>query len=118
MQALAQAPKTIAFPVGYTFYNLRPFSTPVGTAVTLVGLILILIFSFIFIMAWAGVRDIIVPFLTLRSLLVMRILVPMIMYIYLSLIFAMVSQSSDMQTNFFAPSLLRCAILCVRTNSS
>ncbi|KAJ9092723.1 hypothetical protein QFC19_008648 [Naganishia cerealis] len=43
VQALASAPRTVTPAVSYTSYNLRPFSNPVATAVTLVGQIYMLI---------------------------------------------------------------------------
>lgn len=89
---LARAPQTLTPAVAYTSHNLRPYSVPVATAVTLVGMILLLVFSFIFIMAWSGARDaLLAPWLTTRALIVAKVAVPMIAYVYLSLVYSMVS---------------------------
>jgi len=58
MNALAQAPTTVSSPVYYTLNNLRPYSQPVANAITLVGLIYMLIFSFIITMTGDAVRTI------------------------------------------------------------
>lgn len=121
IQALASAPRTVTPAVFYTTRNLRPFSTPVATAVTLVGQIYMLIiriifdtaslmekltlalspfvfrrlfnsyFTFVFAMAFNAVREIIGPKLKLKSYLIFRIVVPIVVYAWLSLNLAMVS---------------------------
>lgn len=45
-------------PVFYTLFNLRPYNQPVATAITLVGLIYMLIFAFVITMTLGAVRDI------------------------------------------------------------
>lgn len=45
LQALVNAPQTLSPGVAYQPHNLRVFSTPVATAVTLVGQIYMLIIS-------------------------------------------------------------------------
>jgi hypothetical protein len=58
MTALAQAPSTVSNAVHYTLNNLRPYNQPVATAITLVGLIYMLIFAFIITMTGDAVRSI------------------------------------------------------------
>jgi hypothetical protein len=58
MNLLAQAPTTVTNGLSYTLNNLRPYNQPVAQAITLVGLIYMLIFSFVVTMVGAGVRDI------------------------------------------------------------
>ncbi|KAJ9105193.1 hypothetical protein QFC20_004328 [Naganishia adeliensis] len=121
IQALASAPRTVTPGVSYTTRNLRPFSTPVATAVTLVGQIYMLIiritfntalsmdkltlalspfllrrllnsyFTFVFAMAFNAVREIIGPKLRLKSYLIFRLAVPIIVYAWLSLNLAMIN---------------------------
>jgi hypothetical protein len=47
MENLARAPLTINPAVSYTMNNLRPYNQPVASAITLVGLIYMLIFAVI-----------------------------------------------------------------------
>lgn len=58
MTLLAQAPGTIVQPVYFTMNNVRPYNQPVATAITLVGAIYLLIFSFIVTMTLFPVREI------------------------------------------------------------
>jgi len=58
MTNLAQAPTTVSQPVSYTLFNLRPYNQPVAAAITLVGLIYMLIFAFIITMTNNAVREI------------------------------------------------------------
>lgn len=51
LNLVAQAPTTLTAPISYAFENIRPFNQPVATAITLVGLIYMLIFAFITCMA-------------------------------------------------------------------
>lgn len=60
-------------------------------------------FTFVFAMAFNAVREIIGPKLTLKSYLIFRLLVPVVVYAWLSLNLAMVS----------APSTLPCMVLTV-----
>jgi hypothetical protein len=50
MENLARAPLTINPAVSYTMNNLRPYNQPVASAITLVGLIYMLIFAVIMTM--------------------------------------------------------------------
>jgi hypothetical protein len=58
MNLLAQAPTTVTNSVYFTMVNLRPYSQPVAQAITLVGLIYMLIFSFIITMNNNAAREI------------------------------------------------------------
>jgi hypothetical protein len=88
---LAQAPSTLSAPVGYTPVNLRPYDQPVAQAITLVGLIYMLIFSFICTMANNGAREIISPYLTNRAYIAYRLISPFVLYFFLSFFFAMIN---------------------------
>lgn len=88
---LAQAPSTLSSPVGYHTVNLRPYNQPVASALTLVGLIYMLIFSFICTMANNGAREVISPYLTNRAYIAYRLIAPLILYLPLSFFFAMIS---------------------------
>jgi hypothetical protein len=58
MTLLAQAPSTIVNPVYFTMNNIRPYNQPVAQAITLVGAIYLLIFSFIVTMVLFPIREI------------------------------------------------------------
>ncbi|KAK4686647.1 hypothetical protein P7C73_g3478, partial [Tremellales sp. Uapishka_1] len=88
---LAAAPTTISSSVGYTMVNLRPYDQPVAAAITLVGLIYMLIFAFTITMANNGCREIIAPYLTTPSYLKYRIFVPLALYAVVSFFFAMIN---------------------------
>ncbi|WVR09756.1 hypothetical protein IAU60_006832 [Kwoniella sp. DSM 27419] len=91
MNLLAQAPSAIVQPIYYELLNLRPYNQPVATAITLVGLIYMLIFAFIICMSGNAVREIIGPFMTTRSYIIYRIVAPMSMYAIISFFFAMIN---------------------------
>ncbi|WWD00523.1 hypothetical protein V866_007440 [Kwoniella sp. B9012] len=91
INALAAAPTTVSNPVWYTLFNLRPYNQPVAQAITLVGLIYMLIFSFIITMSNNAVREIIAPFLTTRAYLIYRIVAPLCLYFVISFFFAMIN---------------------------
>jgi hypothetical protein len=58
MGLVAQAPGTVTLPVSFTMINLRPYNQAVASAITLVGLIYMLIFAFIITMTNNAVREI------------------------------------------------------------
>ncbi|GMK57815.1 hypothetical protein CspeluHIS016_0406490 [Cutaneotrichosporon spelunceum] len=87
----AAPPSTLSDAVGWHIVNLRPYNQPVAQAITLVGLIYMLIFSFICTMANSGAREVISPYLTNRAYISYRIIAPLTLYLILSLFFAMVS---------------------------
>ncbi|KDQ16744.1 hypothetical protein BOTBODRAFT_144484 [Botryobasidium botryosum FD-172 SS1] len=90
MNLLAVAPQTVVTPVSYTMINLRPYSTPIAIAVTVVGQIFLIIFAFIVTMANFGLRAQIAPYLTMRSYLLLRCVVPIIAYIPVSFSYTMI----------------------------
>ncbi|KAF9510508.1 hypothetical protein BS47DRAFT_1300079 [Hydnum rufescens UP504] len=92
MQALATAPLTIFSPFSYGTLNLRPYTcSSRGGAVTVIGMILILVFGFVISMAGYQVRMPLEPFLTYKSLVILRVVAPLLVYIPLSFACAMVS---------------------------
>lgn len=91
LQLLAQAPQTLSAPIGFHPVNLRPYDQPVAQAITLVGLIYMLIFSFICTMANNGAREIISPYLTNRAYIAYRLISPFVLYFPLSFFFSMIS---------------------------
>lgn len=111
MTLLGQAPDTIVQPVYFTMNNVRPYNQPVATAITLVGAIYLLIFSFIVTMTLFPVREIMYvdpllsfhsvtsrpadhassPFMTTKAYIAFRLIVPPIIYIPVGLLFAMVT---------------------------
>ncbi|CAE6527088.1 unnamed protein product [Rhizoctonia solani] len=91
LQAVTSAPQTLTSGVWWTIENLRPYNAPVATALTLVGQIYLCIFAFILTMSNDAARGILGPFLRLRSYLILRLAVPLVLYLPLSLSFAMVS---------------------------
>ncbi|KZT34384.1 hypothetical protein SISSUDRAFT_1052885 [Sistotremastrum suecicum HHB10207 ss-3] len=91
IEALARAPLTISGSVAWKWVNLRPYNAPVAQAVTLVGQIYLCIFGFIITMANDAARAHISPYLKLSSYLILRIAVPLLAYIPLSLSYAMIN---------------------------
>jgi hypothetical protein len=55
---LAQAPTTVHNSVYFTLTDIRPYDQPVAQAITLVGLIQLLIFAFVITMNNNAVREI------------------------------------------------------------
>lgn len=96
VQLLAQAPQTISPGVSWNMVNLRPYTTPAALAVTLVGNIFLTIFAFVMTMAHAAARAIIAPRLRLSSYLVLRVAVPFMTYLPLSLSYTLVNVAFDM----------------------
>ncbi|WVQ98009.1 hypothetical protein IAU59_005129 [Kwoniella sp. CBS 9459] len=91
LNLLAQAPTTLSQPVWYTIHNLRPYDQPVATAITLVGLIYMLIFAFVITMSNNAVREIIAPFMTTGHYIAYRLVAPMCLYAIISFFFAMIN---------------------------
>ncbi|THH26331.1 hypothetical protein EUX98_g7852 [Antrodiella citrinella] len=91
IQMLSIAPQTISPAIDFTEVNLRPYTTPAALAVTLVGNIFLVIFGFFTVVANNHARTLIAPSLNLGSYLAMRVLVPLAMYIPLSLSFNLIS---------------------------
>jgi len=77
--------------VNFAYTNIRPYFATNVAAVTTVGFVLILIFSFLLTMANAAMRAILAPHLTIKSYVLLRIAAPLLAYIPLSLSFATVT---------------------------
>ncbi|TYJ57462.1 hypothetical protein B9479_001779 [Cryptococcus floricola] len=90
MALLGQAPSTISNSVWFTMNNVRPYDQTVGTAITLLGLIFLLIFSFIMTLTNNATREIIGPYLTTPSFLLYRLIAPVTLYLPLSFFFSLV----------------------------
>lgn len=91
VQALARAPGTLVAPISYHPANLRPYNQPVATAITLVGLIYMLIFSFTVTMTNNACREIIAPYMTTGHYIAYRLIMPLVLYLPLSFFFAMIN---------------------------
>ena len=90
-QLLARAPQTIASPLVLTPRDIRPYDTPVAIACLFVGLIYLCILAFNVTMANMGMRMSLQPFLRFRSLVAMRIFVPLVCYIFISLMISLIN---------------------------
>lgn len=86
-----QAPQTLAGAVATKYINLRPWDEPVSIAPTFVGLIYAMILAFNITMGNFGMRQGIQRQLRFRSLVLMRLLVPMVAYLILSCMFSMIN---------------------------
>ncbi|KAG8945903.1 hypothetical protein FRC03_001598 [Tulasnella sp. 419] len=110
IQFASQAPQTLSQPFWFTLDNVRPYTAPVAGAVLLIGSIYICIFSYVWLfprisaasanpsttrfivtLTNAAAREIIGPFLTTKSYIIMRIVVPLCAYLPLSFSYAMIS---------------------------
>ena len=47
LQLLSRAPQTLSQPIWYTLFNVRPYTAQVASAITLVGHIYVIIFSYV-----------------------------------------------------------------------
>jgi len=109
LQLLSRAPQTLSQPIWYTMSNVRPYTAQVASAITLVGHIYVIIFAyaplplqnthpcahrvsrFFVSMSSAGAREIIGPYLNTASLIRLRIISPLLIYLPVSLIYGMIS---------------------------
>ncbi|KIM91852.1 hypothetical protein PILCRDRAFT_761064 [Piloderma croceum F 1598] len=98
---LSQAPSLVTQPLGYTIDNLRPFDIPVAAAVDFVGLIYLLILSFIIAAQQLNARlqSGIQRRLRMKSLLILRIVAPIITYFWISLMYSALSQAFNVPFN-------------------
>jgi hypothetical protein len=85
------APQTISGPVASSYINLRPWNHSVAIAPTYVGLIYAMILAFNVTMANFAMRQGIQRKLRFKSLVMMRIFVPMTSYIFISLMFSLLN---------------------------
>ncbi|KAF8585956.1 hypothetical protein K439DRAFT_1409463 [Ramaria rubella] len=90
---LSNAPGVVTQPMYYTLVNLRPFDVFAASAADFVGLIYLLIISFLITNLNFGARmeTGLARHLTLRSLIQVRIVSAVGIYFFLSLIFALLS---------------------------
>ncbi|KAA1474307.1 hypothetical protein DENSPDRAFT_803883 [Dentipellis sp. KUC8613] len=90
----ATAPNVLLQPAFYTLYNTRPFDFPVAAAVDFVGLIYLLILSFMFTMFNQSGRteaSHLQDRLALGPLLVYRAIIPTIAYFFISCFYSLLS---------------------------
>ncbi|KAI5474766.1 response to drug-related protein [Pseudohyphozyma bogoriensis] len=81
----------LAVPFGQSTYNLRPLNAYAGIAATTIGMIYLLIFTFLVTAAWNGARMAVEPRLKLSHLIALRLLVPITGYLFISLSVALIS---------------------------
>ncbi|KAF8153412.1 hypothetical protein B0H34DRAFT_800617 [Crassisporium funariophilum] len=89
---MATSPQTVVSPISYRIVNLVPFSQPVASAVSFVGLIYLLILSF-FIMIGSGARQAsgIDEILRYRSIVALRLISSFVAYFFLSLFYSLLN---------------------------
>ncbi|KAI0311955.1 hypothetical protein OF83DRAFT_1166149 [Amylostereum chailletii] len=88
------SPQVLTQPAFYTTNNLRPFDVPVATAVSFVGLIYLLILSFLIAVRFFLLRIDVTHLedrLSLPWLVAMRIVNPVIVYFFVSAFYALIS---------------------------
>ncbi|KZW01003.1 hypothetical protein EXIGLDRAFT_761285 [Exidia glandulosa HHB12029] len=90
---LGTAPQALTAPLGYTVRDLRPFDVPVAAAVDFVGLIYLLIISFLLTLLNYNARAAsrLDTLLNLRSLILIRLIVPFAMYFAVSWFYSFIS---------------------------
>jgi len=101
-QLLANAPSIVTRPVDFAVINLRPFDVSVATAIDFVGLIYLLIIAFISALLNTNIRQLasgVERRLTLRSLLAVRLIVPLVVYFIVSLFYSLVSVAFQVSFN-------------------
>ncbi|KAI0256100.1 hypothetical protein BJV78DRAFT_1385015 [Lactifluus subvellereus] len=99
---LVNAPRLVSQPISYTVINTRPFDVPVATAVDFVGLIYLLILSFIVAMAHYAARvhaTHLEDRLTFKWLIIIRVVNPIIMYFFISCFFSLLSLAFQVPFN-------------------
>ncbi|VDC07685.1 unnamed protein product [Peniophora sp. CBMAI 1063] len=103
----AQAPSILTLPIGFTERNLRPFDVPVATAVEFVGLIYLLVISFILSLIHWGARveaTHLEDHLSFTSLIAARIVNPFIIYFFMTLFYALISRGFQAPfSRFYGP---------------
>ncbi|KAL5522259.1 hypothetical protein ACEPAF_2116 [Sanghuangporus sanghuang] len=99
LNSIAQAPQTITPGVAFEVRNVRPYTTPEAQAPLLVGQIYICIFAFMMTMAHSTARSFISDYLTLPSYLILRIVTPLLIYLPLSLSYALISVAFKLPFN-------------------
>ncbi|KAH9485395.1 Nitrosoguanidine resistance protein SNG1 [Psilocybe cubensis] len=91
----AVSPNILTRPIYFTVQNLRPFDVPVATAVTFIGLIYLLILSFIVVNSGILARGVsgMERKLTTASLIRIRIASPILIYFVLSLAYTVLTRA-------------------------
>lgn len=105
VQLCRYAPQVVYEPVGLELRNLRPFDVPVATAANLLGLIYLTIFAFVFttINYQAQRQSGLYHKLSLPALLMLRALAPILIYLWLSLAYCLVSLTFQVPFSRFIP---------------
>ncbi|KAE8226321.1 hypothetical protein CF319_g1067 [Tilletia indica] len=91
LEAVERAPQTLVTPVIVTAQNLRAWDQTVATAPTFVGLIYVVILALNVTLGNFGMRQAIQGKLKLSSMIAMRIIIPVIVYLFLSFQYAMLN---------------------------
>lgn len=86
-----RAPQLVSSPIAASYFNVRPWSASVSIAPTFVGLIYAMILAFNVTMANFAMRQGIQRKLRFKSLVLMRILVPLAAYVLLSCMFSLIN---------------------------
>ncbi|KAF9444277.1 hypothetical protein P691DRAFT_677928 [Macrolepiota fuliginosa MF-IS2] len=92
-QLLAIAPQTVTAPISYKIINLCPFDQPIASVATFVGLMFLLILSFLVVMIGYSAREVtnLERLLTYRSLVFLRFSTVFMLYFLLSLFYSLLS---------------------------
>ncbi|KAF8161092.1 hypothetical protein B0H34DRAFT_699442 [Crassisporium funariophilum] len=95
------APEVLARPIYFTLQNVRPFDVPVANAVTFIGLIYLLILSFIVVNSGilARASSGLEKKLTTASLIRVRIISPILIYFFLSLAYTLMTLAFKLPFN-------------------
>ncbi|KAH9083528.1 hypothetical protein EDB83DRAFT_2562524 [Lactarius deliciosus] len=99
---LVNAPGLVSQPIAHTTINTRPFDVPVAAAVEFVGLIYMLILSFVVTAMHYGARTDVTHLedrLTFKWLIIIRIVNPTIMYFFVSCFFCLLSLAFQVPFN-------------------
>jgi hypothetical protein len=90
---LRTAPELVVQPLSFTINDIRPFNVPVAAAVDYVGLIYLLILAFVLTnqLLAARVESGFEKRLRLRSLILLRLLWPVTLYFFISLMYSLLS---------------------------
>ncbi|KIY68806.1 hypothetical protein CYLTODRAFT_421258 [Cylindrobasidium torrendii FP15055 ss-10] len=90
---MATSPQALTKPISFTLVNLAPFNQPVGSAITFVGLIYLMILSFFIVMLGLTAREAsgLERSLTTASLIRLRLISVFVAYFVLSLFYSLLS---------------------------
>ncbi|CAD6893015.1 unnamed protein product [Tilletia controversa] len=91
LEAIERAPQTLVTPVILTPQNLRVWDQTVATAPTFVGLIYVVIIALNVALGNFGMRQEIQSKLKISSLIAMRLVIPIVVYLFLSFQYAMLN---------------------------